>query len=103
MATTLALVPLAPAIMDHAEALSRSTLRTTEAIWAASILQCRMALLLSPKGLKEVGEGKTFLVLDSVLGHLTVLPWFTSTTLKARCCCVQGVRSFVADQVASSP
>jgi hypothetical protein len=32
-----------------------------------------MALLLSPKGLKEVGEGKAILVLDSVLGHLTVL------------------------------
>jgi hypothetical protein len=74
MATALALVPLASAIMDDAEALSRSTQRTTEAIWPASILQGRMALLLSPKSLKEVGEGKAFLVLNFVLGHLTVLP-----------------------------
>ncbi len=91
-------VPLASAIMDDAEALSRSTQGTTEAIWPASILQGRMALLLSPKSLKEVEEGKAFLVLNSVLGHLTVLPEFTSTALRARWCCVQGVRSFVADQ-----
>jgi hypothetical protein len=74
MATTLALVPLASGSVDHAEALSRATRRKTEAIWPASVLQCRMALILSPKGLKEVGEGKTILVLESVLGHLTDLP-----------------------------
>lgn len=58
MATTLALVPLASAVVDHAEALSRATLGTIEAIRPASILQRRMALLLSPKGMNEVGEGK---------------------------------------------
>jgi hypothetical protein len=81
MTTTLALVPLPSGIMDHAEAFSFATLRTTEAIWPASILQCRMALLLRPKGLNEIGEGKPFLVLDSVLGHLIVQQWFISTTL----------------------
>jgi hypothetical protein len=74
MATTLALVSLASAIMDHAQALSRAKLRTIEAIWPASILQCRMALLLSTKGPNEVGKGKTLLVLDPALGHLTDLP-----------------------------
>jgi len=74
MATTLALVPFASAIVDHAEALGRATLRTTEAIWPASILQGGKALVLSPKGLDEIGEGKPLLVLDSVLGHLTNLP-----------------------------
>jgi hypothetical protein len=99
MATTFALVPFASAIVDHAEALGRATLRTTEAIWPASILQGGKALVLSPKSLNEIGERKPLLVLDSVLGHLTNLPWFTRTTLGAwrwRC---QGVRSFVADQV----
>lgn len=59
MATTFALVPFASAIVDHAEALGRATLRATEAIWPASILQGGKALLLSPKGLNEIGEGKT--------------------------------------------
>ncbi len=73
-ATTFALVPFASAIVDHAEALGRATLRAKEAIWPASILQGGKALLLSPKGLNEIGEGKPLLVLDSVLGHLTNLP-----------------------------
>ena len=73
MATTLALVPLASAIVDHAEAFCHATMRTTEAIWPARRLQCRIALLLGAEGLNEVGEGKPLLVLGSVLGHPTVL------------------------------
>lgn len=74
MATTFALVPFASAIVNHAEALGRATLRAMETIWPASILQGGKALLLSPKGLNEIGEGKPLLVLDSALGHLTNLP-----------------------------
>ena len=73
MATTLALVSLASAIVDRAEALSGATLRSAKTIRPASVLQGCVALLLSPKGLYEVGEGKPLLVLDSVLGHLTNL------------------------------
>ena len=73
MTTTLALVPLTSAIVDHAKALSGATLRATEAIWPASILQGGKALFLRPIGLNEVGEGKPLLVLDFVLGHLTDL------------------------------
>ena len=70
MATTFALVPFASAIVDHVEALGRATLRTTEAIWPASIHQGGKALVLSHKSLNEIGEAKPLLVLDSVLGHL---------------------------------
>ena len=66
-------LPLASAIVDQAEAFCHATLRTTEAIWPACRLQCRIALLLGAEGLNEVGEGKPLLVLGSVLGHQTVL------------------------------
>lgn len=73
MPKALALVPLATAFVNHAQALSRATLGIIEAIWPASILQRRMTLLLSPKGQNEVGKGKTLLVLNSVLEHLSDL------------------------------
>jgi hypothetical protein len=44
-----------------------------EALRPAGKLQSREALLLSPIGLDEIGEGKPFLVLDPVLGHAMVL------------------------------
>jgi hypothetical protein len=44
-----------------------------EALGPAGKLQSCEALLLSPIGLDEIGEGKPLLVLDSVLGHAMVL------------------------------
>ena len=73
MATLIALIPLSAVIVDHAEALTLPTPRTMEALGPAGKLQSREALLLSPIGLDEIGEGKPLLVLDSVLGHAMVL------------------------------
>jgi hypothetical protein len=73
MPTTLALVLSAPAIFDHAEVLSHATVLTREAIGPASTLQCRISLLLSPKGPKEIGKEKSLLVLNFALKHPTVL------------------------------
>ena len=73
MATLIALIPFSAVIVYHAEALTRPTPRTMEALGPAGKLQSREALLLSPIGLDEIGEGKPLLVLDSVLGHAMVL------------------------------
>ena len=73
VATLIALVPFAAVIVDHAEALTLPTPRATKALRPAAKLQCLLALLLSPEGLDEIGEGKPLLVLDLVLGHEIVL------------------------------
>jgi hypothetical protein len=73
VATLIALVPFAAVIVDHAEALTLPTPRATKALRPAAKLQRLLALLLSPVGLDEIGEGKPFLVLNLVLGHEKVL------------------------------
>jgi len=73
VATLIALIPFSAIIVNHSETLALPTPRTMEALRPAGKLQSREALLLSPIGLDEIGEGKPFLVLDPVLGHAMVL------------------------------
>ena len=69
MATLIALLSFAAAIVDHAELLTLPTPRATETHGPAGKLQGRETLLLYSIGLAVIGEGKPLLVLDSVLGH----------------------------------
>ncbi len=73
MTTLIALIPFSAVIVNHAEALTLPTPRTMEALRPAGKLQSGEALLLSPIGLDEIGEGKPLLVLDLVLWHAMVL------------------------------
>ena len=73
MAALIALVPFATVVVDHAEVLTLPTPLAAEALGPSGMLQGREALLLSPIGLNEFGEGKPLLVLDFVLGQARIL------------------------------